>query len=96
MNGNDTAGISASLDGIDKSRSQITTAQASVGITLNKLDASDSLLSSIDLQDSKSIEEVGAADPAKAYSNLTQLNNALQQSVSVAKTILDLVAFKQF
>ena len=96
LNGNDTAGISASLDGIDKSRSQITTAQASVGITLNKLDASDSLLSSIDLQDSKSIEEVGAADPAKAYSNLTQLNNALQQSVSVAKTILDLVAFKQF
>ena len=96
LSSNDTAGVSASLDGLDKSRSQITNAQASVGITLNKLDSSDALLSSIDLQDSKSVEEVGAADPAKAYSNLTQLNNSLQQSVSVAKTILDLAAFKQF
>ena len=96
LSSNDTAGIAASLDGLDKSRSQITTAQASVGITLNKLDASDSVLSNLDLQNSKSIDEVGNVDPAKAYSTLTQLNNSLQQSVTVAKSILDLASFKQF
>jgi flagellar hook-associated protein 3 FlgL len=96
LSSNDTAGIAASLDGLDKSRSQITTAQASVGITLNKLDASDSVLSNLDLQNSKSIDEVGNVDPAKAYSTLTQLNNSLQQSVTVAKSILDLAALKQF
>ncbi|MES1179205.1 MAG: flagellar hook-associated protein FlgL [Myxococcales bacterium] len=93
---NDTAAIGASLDGLDKSRSQITNTQASVGITLNKLDASDSVLSNLDLSNSKSIDEVGNTDPAKAYSTLTQLNNSLQQSVTVAKSILDLAAFKQF
>lgn len=93
---NDTAAIAASLDGLDKSRTQITNAQTSVGITLNRLDASDSVLSNLDLQNSRSIDEVGNVDPAKAYSTLAQLNNSLQQSLTVAKSLLDLAAFKQF
>lgn len=93
---NDQTAITNSLDGLDRSRSQITNAQSAIGITLNKLDASDSVQSAIDLQNSKSMSELGAADPAKAYSTLVQLNNALQQSVSVGKSILDLAAFKQF
>ncbi|MEO6602316.1 MAG: flagellar hook-associated protein FlgL [Polyangiaceae bacterium] len=96
LSNNDTTAIGASLDGLDKSRSQITNSQASVGVTLNKLDASDAILSNVDLQNGKSINEVGAADPAQAYSTLTQLNNSLQQSMTVAKSILDLAAFKQF
>jgi flagellin-like hook-associated protein FlgL len=96
LNSNDETGILASLDGLDSARSQITNAQAMVGMTLNKLDASDSVQSALELQNDKSMAEVGAADPAKAYSTLMQLNNALQQSVSVSKSILDLAAFKQF
>ncbi|HEY3254195.1 MAG TPA: flagellar hook-associated protein FlgL [Polyangiaceae bacterium] len=95
LNSNDPTAIASSLDGLDSSRSQITNAQAAIGITLNKLDASDSVQSALDLQNSKSMEEIGSADPAKAYSTLMQLNNALQQSVSVSKSILDLAAFKQ-
>jgi flagellar hook-associated protein 3 FlgL len=96
LNSNDEAGIRASLDGIDGSRSQLTNAQAAVGMTLNKLDASESVQSALELQNSKSMADLGAADPAKAYSTLMQLNNALQQSVAVSKSILDLAAFKQF
>jgi len=96
LNSNDEAAIGASFDGLDRSRSQITNAQAAIGITINKLDASDSVQSALDLQNSKSVAEVSAADPAKAYSTLMQLNNALQQSVTVGKSILDLAAFKQF
>ena len=96
LNSNDTTAIAASLDGIDRSRSQISNAQSAIGITLNKLDASDSVQSAIDLQNSKSMSYIGATDPAKAYSTLIQLNNALQQSVTVGKSILDLAAFKQF
>jgi len=96
LNSNDTTAIAASLDGIDRSRSQISNAQSAIGITLNKLDASDSVQSAIDLQNSKSMSDIGATDPAKAYSTLIQLNNALQQSVTVGKSILDLAAFKQF
>jgi len=96
LNANDEAAIATSLDGLDTSRSQITNAQAAVGITLNKLDASDSVQSALDLSNSKSQSDLGAADPAKAYSTLVQLNNALQQSVSVGKSILDMAAFKQF
>jgi len=93
---NDQAGVAATLGHLDSSRAQITNAQAAVGMTINKLDASDSILGALDLQASKRTEEVGSADPAKAYANLTQLNNALQQSISVSKTVLDLAAFKQF
>lgn len=96
LNSNDATAIAASFEGIDGSRSQLTLAQAAVGITLNKLDASDSVQSALDLQTSKSMAELGAADPAKAYSTLIQLNNALQRSVAVSKSILDLAAFKQF
>jgi len=96
LSSNDTTAIAASLDGIDRSRSQLTNAQTAIGITLNKLDASDSVQSAIDLQNSKSTADIGGADPAKAYSTLVQLNNALQQSVTVGKSILDLSAFKQF
>ena len=96
LNSNDSAAISNSLSGLDESRSQITNAQAAVGITLNKLDASDSVLSTLDLQNSKQASEVGGTDPAKAYSTLIQLNNALEQSLTVSKSILDLAGFKQF
>ena len=95
LNTNDTAGVSATLDNLDTSRAQITNAQAAAGTIVNKLDASDTILSNAQLQNSKSSQEVGAADPAAAYTTLTQLNNALQQSVSVSKSILDLAAFKQ-
>jgi flagellar hook-associated protein 3 FlgL len=96
LNSNDTTAVAASFEGLDRSRSQITNAQSAIGITLNKLDASDSVQSAIDLQNSKSMSDIGAVDPAKAYSTLVQLNAALQQSVTVGKSILDLAAFKQF
>jgi len=96
LSSNDESAIGASLDGLDRSRSQITSAQAAVGITLNKLEASDSVQSALDLQNSKSMADLGSADPAKSYSTLMQLNNALQQSISVGKSILDSAAFKQF
>jgi flagellar hook-associated protein 3 FlgL len=96
LNTNDTVGVSATLDNLDASRAQITSAQAASGTILNRLDASDAILSNAQLQNTQSTQEVGAADPAAAYTNLTQLNNALQQSVSVSKSILDMAAFKQF
>jgi flagellar hook-associated protein 3 FlgL len=94
LTNNDPTAISATLDNLDTSRAQITSAQAATGVIVNRLDASDSILSNAQLQNSKSTSEAGSADPATAFSNLTQLNNSLQQSVSVAKTILDLASFK--
>lgn len=96
LTNNDQAGVSGTLTNLDTSRAQITNAQAQAGAVINRLDASDSVLSAAKLSTQKSTNEVGAADPAQAYSNLTQLNNALQQSISVAKSILDIGAFKQF
>ena len=93
---NDPTAISATLGQLDASRSQITHAQAAVGLTINKLDASDSVLTAVDLEGSRRKDEVSAADPAKAYATLVQLNNSLQQSATVSKSILDLAAFKQF
>ena len=96
LNSNDTAAITSSLDRLDSSRSQVNNAQANIGLTINKLDASDSVLSAFDLQSSKRADEIASADPAKAYSTLVALNNSLQQSITVSRQILDLAAFKQF
>ena len=96
LNTNDAAGITATLSNLDASRAQLTNAQAGMGITINKLDASDSVLAAVDQQTSTRKEEIGSADPAKAYATLVQLNNSLQQSATVSKNILDLAAFKQF
>jgi len=92
---NDAAGVSGTLTNLETSRAQITNEQAQVGAVINKLDASDSILSNLQLQTQKRGSAIGAADPAAAYSNLTQLNDSLDRSVSVAKSILDLAAFKQ-
>ncbi len=96
LTNNDQAGVSGTLTNLDTSRAQITNAQAQAGAVINRLDASTAVLSAAQLSTQKSASEVGAADPATAYSNLTQLNNALQQSISVAKSVLDIGAFKQF
>ena len=96
LNTNDTAGVSATLDNLDTSRAQITNAQAATGIIINRLDSSDAVQSTVSLQNSKSTSEAGDVDAAAAYTTLNQLNNSLQQSVSVSKQILDLAAFKQF
>jgi len=93
---NDQAGVSGTLTDLDTSRAQITNEQAQMGAVINRLDASNSVLSAAKLSTQKSSTEVGGVDPAATYSNLSQLNNALQQSISVAKSILDLGAFKQF
>ena len=92
LSSNDVAGVAGSLGNLDTSRAQITQAQAAAGTVINRLDASDAVLSAANLQAQKSTQEVGAADPAQAFSNLTQLNNSLQQVVSVAKTMLDISA----
>ncbi|HEY2405597.1 MAG TPA: flagellar hook-associated protein FlgL [Polyangiaceae bacterium] len=94
LSSNDADGIRGTLTNLDTSRAQINSAQAEAGAVLNKLDASDSVLSSVDLNNQQQQSEVGAADPAQAYSNLNQLNNALTRSVTVAQQILSVGAYK--
>src|SRR5450432_463746 len=88
LNSNDAAGVAATLTNLDTSRAQIGSAQAHAGTILNKLDASDSVLSAASLDSQHQSQTLGAVDAAQAYSNLTALNNALTRSASVAQQIL--------
>jgi flagellar hook-associated protein 3 FlgL len=94
LSSNDGNGIRGTLTNLDTSRAQVNGVQAQAGTLINKLEASDSLLSAVDLNTQSQQNDAGAADPYQAYSNLNQLNNALNRSVTIAQQLLSVGAFK--
>jgi len=82
----DSSRISGSLEGIEKSRSQIVRVQGESGLILNRLDSADEALAVSALETEKSRSVLGDVDPFAALSELTQLSTSLEQAIAVART----------
>jgi len=93
---NDEAGIRGAVDTIDAARGQLVNARAKAGLILSKLDASQTVLSSLDNQQQKSAQTIGAADPFESYSRVTTLGQSLDRAIAVSKQILDLGGTNRF
>jgi flagellar hook-associated protein 3 FlgL len=89
LRSNNQSAISATLDTVESARSQVTNARAQSGLLLDRLDSTDSALSQAQTTLSQHTVAVGQADPYTTYSDLTRLNNALQQAIAVARTTLN-------
>jgi flagellar hook-associated protein 3 FlgL len=89
LRANDGSAISATLDKVESARSQITTSRSDSGLLMDRMDSTDSALSQASLNLSTRTVAVGQADPYQSYSDLTRLNNALTQAISVARTTLN-------
>ncbi len=89
LRSNNQSAISATLDNVESARSQVTNARAQSGLLLDRLDSTDSALSQAQTTLSQHTVAVGQADPYTTYSDLTRLNNALQQAIAVARTTLN-------
>jgi flagellar hook-associated protein 3 FlgL len=86
---NDEAGIRASIDNVDASHSQLVNARARSGLILSKLDASQTVLTSLDAEQQKRAQAVGAADPFESYTRVTSLGQSLERAIAVSRQLLD-------
>jgi flagellar hook-associated protein 3 FlgL len=93
---NDEAGIRASLDFIEASHAQLVNARARAGLVLSKLDASQSVLETLDTEQQRRAQEAGAADPYESYSRFTVLGQSLERAIAVSRQILDLRGSNRF
>jgi flagellar hook-associated protein 3 FlgL len=93
---NDEAGIRGAVDTIDAARGQLVNARAKAGLVISKLDASQSVLSSLDTEQQKTAQTAGAADPYESYTRVTTLGQSLDRAIAVSKQILDLGGNNRF
>ncbi len=93
---NDEPSIRAALDNITASHTQLVNARARSGLILSKLDASESVLSSIDTEQQKRAQTAGAADPFEAYSRVTTLGQTLERAIAISRQLLDVGGANRF
>jgi flagellar hook-associated protein 3 FlgL len=86
----DQSAIRASIDAIGASHAQLVNARARSGLILSKLDASESVLTSLDTEQQKRAQTVGAADPYESYTRVTSLGQTLERAIAVSKQLLDI------
>ena len=95
LNTDDLAGIRTAIDDIGASHAQLVNARARSGLVLSKLDASESVLSSLDTEQQRRAQ-IGAADPYEIYTKVNALGQSLERAISVSKQILELGGISRF
>jgi flagellar hook-associated protein 3 FlgL len=93
---NDVDNVRASIDNVGASHNQLINARARSGMVLSKLDASESVLTSLDSAQQKRAHTVGAADPYESYTRVTALAQSLERAIAVSRQILDLGGNNRF
>lgn len=89
------AAIRTSIDDVGASHAQLVNARARSGLVLGKLDASESVLTSLDTEQQKRAQ-IGAADPFESYTRVNALGQSLERAISVSKQILELGGVNRF
>jgi flagellar hook-associated protein 3 FlgL len=93
---NDEPAIRAAIDSVSASHAQLVNARARSGLVLSKLDASQSVLTSLDTEQQKRAQTAGAADPFEAYSRVTTLGQTLDRAIAVSRQLLDVGGTNRF
>lgn len=87
---NDETGIRAALDVVEAGHAQLVNARARSGLVISKLDASAAALTTLDTEQQRRAQAVGAADPFESYSRVTQLGQSLERAIAVSRQLLDI------
>ncbi|MEZ4369976.1 MAG: flagellar hook-associated protein FlgL [Polyangiaceae bacterium] len=93
---NDPAATAASLGALDRSKQQLTSARASSGLLINRLDTADAAVDTGKLSLTEKRSHVGDADAFEAYSQLMNLSSSIEQAIAVAKNTLSLSSVSRF
>jgi flagellar hook-associated protein 3 FlgL len=92
---NDQTAVSASVKSMDTCQRQIVAAQADAGTKLVRMDTAEAAFDQAKVALSGQGSLVGDADAVESYARLTALQQGLQTSISVAKTLLDTLSVQQ-
>ena len=93
---NNQPAVASSVNTMDTARRQILAARVDAGVKLQRIDTADQAHSFAQLSLSSQAHTLGDADPAASYSRLTSLQTTLQQSISVARSLLDTLSVQRF
>lgn len=93
---NDPAATSASLSTLDAAKQQLTSARASAGLLINRLDTSDAAVDTGKLSLTEKRSHVGDADAFESYSQLMNLSSSIEQAIAVAKNTLSISSLSRF
>jgi flagellar hook-associated protein 3 FlgL len=90
LTANDADAVRAAMENIDASHKQLINSRARAGLVVSKLDASQSVLDSLDTEQQRRAQEAGAADPYESYSRVTELGQSLERAIAVSRQLLDI------
>lgn len=90
LRADDAAAIRGSIPGLDAGNSQVTRERARTGIILERLESSELVLDSYDLELTSSATAQAAIDPFATYSRLSELEQALEGAVTASRSLLSL------
>ena len=93
LNSNNQAGISASLTALDTGHEQIVLERARTGVNMTRVEQAQTILTNSKFLYERQQTDVGGADPAKSFTNLTVLQNSIERSISVSSQLLNMDAF---
>jgi flagellar hook-associated protein 3 FlgL len=93
LNANNQAGISASLTALDTGHEQIVLERARTGVNMTRVEQAQNILTNSKFLYERQQTDVGGADPAKSFTNLSALQNAIERSISVSSQLLNMDAF---
>jgi flagellar hook-associated protein 3 FlgL len=96
LNSNDMSGISSSVSALDSASSQISVAQSDAGIKLDRLTTAGTAHQQTQLSLASQRHDIADADPAQAYSQLTTLQNALEQAIATSRITLSTLSANRF
>jgi len=96
LKNNSTDAVRNTLDGLQLSHDQVARERSHAGLVLNRLELSQSILSQTDLDLSRRETDVVSADPTATFSRLSQLEGAINNSVTVGRRLLDIGNIQRF
>jgi flagellar hook-associated protein 3 FlgL len=96
LESNDVTAIRATLDNLQLSHDQIQRERSHAGLIINRLDLSENIVNQADLNLSQREAAVLNTDTAKTYTQLTQLEGAINSSVTVGKRLLEIGSIQRF
>jgi flagellar hook-associated protein 3 FlgL len=93
---NDDVTIRSSLDTLKTSHDQIARERSHAGLLINRLDLSSTILNDGNVNLTKHQTETVGTKPEEVYSRLVQLQNSIDESVTVSKRLLSLTSIERF
>jgi len=96
LTNNDMSGISAGVNGLNQAGSQISAAESDAGIKLDRLSTAASVQQQTQLSLASTQSSLADADPAQAYTQLTTMENAVQQAIDTSRITLSTLSANRF